>query len=493
MKKKFNKGINEFILFISCIVFALALYVGIYFKYSTFEQLYYAVYASKGASIYGMIEGFLFVSLITILFYSCIKLIQFLFKKSKRFCLIFSFSDKSITIFIIIFFVISLFTVLYKLKFFEYIHNQNTFSNIFENYYVNPKETKIEFPKEKQNLIYIFVESLETTTLSKKNGGIQNTSYIPNLEKLALKNTNFSNSSKLGGALQSVGTNWTVAAMIAQTSGLPLKISMDGNINDNYSEFLPGAYSLGEILKDNGYKNYIMMGSNAYFGSRKEYFDYHGNYEIYDYLYAKENNLIPEDYFEWWGYEDSKLYSFAKDKLLEISQNDEPFNFTMLTADTHFQNGYIDASCETTFENHYENSYFCTDKMLSEFISWIQKQDFYQNTTIIITGDHQTMQESFYTDIDEHYKRTILNIIINSKSKTSNTKNRLFNSFDFYPTTLASLGCTIEGNKLGLGTNLYSKEKTLIEELSFNYVDVELARKSEYYDTYILGNKYIEK
>ena len=82
------------------------------------------------------------------------------------------------------------------------------------------------------------------------------------------------------------------------------------------------------------------MGSDAAFGGRKNYFTSHGDYEIDDYYWAISEGLIPEGYYQWWGYEDAKLFEYAKDKLTEISKNDEPFNFSMLTVATHFEDGY---------------------------------------------------------------------------------------------------------------------------------------------------------
>ena len=58
-----------------------------------------------------------------------------------------------------------------------------------------------------------------------------------------------------------------------------------------------------------------------------------------------------------------------------------------------------------------------------------------------------------------------------------------------FPTTLASLGVEIEGNKLGLGVNLFSKEKTLLEKLSFKYLNNELTKNSIYYNENILKEK----
>ncbi len=278
--------------------------------------------------------------------------------------------------------------------------------------------------------------------------------------------------------------------MIAQTSGTPLRLKIDGNEYSGYSQMMPGVKSLGEYLKDNGYSNYIMMGSDASYAGRRDYFTQHGDYKIYDYLWAKKEKLIPQNYNVWWGFEDSKLYKFAKEQLIKIAAKDEPFNFTLLTADTHFIDGYLDETCDSIFPTRYANSFHCSDGMLYEFVEWIKKQDFFKDTTIIIAGDHPTMQSNFYPSwVTE---RTVYNVFINSQVNTNNIKNRIATTFDMYPTTLVSIGATIKGNKMGFGTNLYSDEKTLTESIDISYINKEFGKKSFYYDNEILGASYYE-
>ena len=55
----------------------------------------------------------------------------------------------------------------------------------------------------------------------------------------------------------------------------------------------------------------------------------------------------------WWGYEDLKLFDYAEEELLKIAKKDEPFNFTLLTADSHFTDGYMDEGCNIKFDNKY--------------------------------------------------------------------------------------------------------------------------------------------
>jgi hypothetical protein len=97
------------------------------------------------------------------------------------------------------------------------------------------------------------------------------------------------------------------------------------------------------------------------------------------------------------------------------------------------------------------------------FVQWIKEQDFYENTTIVISGDHLTMDSEFLADIDPEYTRTVYNCIINSAVQPVQEKNREFGTYDMYPTTLAAMGVKIDGDRLGLGTNLFSDKKTLTE------------------------------
>jgi len=55
-----------------------------------------------------------------------------------------------------------------------------------------------------------------------------------------------------------------------------------------------------------------------------------------------------------------------------------------------------------------------------------------------------------------------------------------------YPTILSSMGIEIEGDKLGLGTNLFSDEQTLIERDGLDKLEDELGQKSNFFnDTFI--------
>ena len=365
----------------------------------------------------------------------------------------------------------------------DYLKDQNTESKFIEDEYVDPTDVEVVFPEQKRNLIYIFLESMETTYSDVDDGGAFDENVIPELTEIAQTNEDFSGADpKLNGGYSLAGTTWTMGAMFAQTSGLPLNISISANDMDTQDSFFPGVTTLGDILSDAGYTQTLLIGSEAQFGGRKLYFQEHGNYEMEDYSYAIENGLIPSDYKVWWGYEDQKLFEFAKEKLLQLSQGDEPFNLTMLTVDTHFEDGYVCEQCPTEYDTQYSNVMACSSRQVGDFLKWMQQQDFYENTTIVISGDHPTMDSDYCAEIDQegNYDRRVFTAYINAAAYAQDQQERTYSTFDNFPTTLAALGVQIDGDRLGLGTNLFSGTKTLLEEFGNSKVNAELKKKSEF-------------
>lgn len=182
------------------------------------------------------------------------------------------FTSITISILILVF---SIIKILNSTDIIGYIISQKNDSEFIANEYINPEDVNIEFSEEKRNLIYIFLESMETTYYSVADGGLSEKDLIPEISRLAKENLNFSDTDKLGGAYTLYGTTWTVGAMSAQTAGVPLKISIDDNAMSEYSTFLEGAYSIGQILETNGYNNFLLLGSDAVFGGRKNLFEQH--------------------------------------------------------------------------------------------------------------------------------------------------------------------------------------------------------------------------
>ena len=350
--------------------------------------------------------------------------------------------------------------------------------------YVNPAKASIEFPEKKRNLIYIFLESMEMTFADEANGGgFGDRNCIEDLEKVAYENDCFNGKTgKLNGGISLPGSTWTMGAMFGQSTGLPLKVPVQGNKVGKQGEFFKSVTGLGDILKKEGYQQTLMIGSEVHFGGRDLYYEQHGAFEICDYDWALKEGKIPSDYKVFWGYEDEKLYSFAKEKLLDMSKSGEPFNLTLLTVDTHFEDGYECRLCEHKFgDDRYANAMDCAARQLKSFVDWIKEQDFYEDTTIVICGDHPTMDKDFCRNVSKDYQRKTYTCIVNSAKEPAKTDEaRVFSTYDLFPTTLSAMGCKIEGDRLGLGTDLYSGTPTLIEKDGLEKVSAELEKPSAF-------------
>ena len=390
------------------------------------------------------------------------------------------FSHRMVTLSVCAFFLSLLFFGV-RMEVFSYVENTVTESDFIEEHYIDPKDVALEFPETKRNLIYIFLESMENTFTDPTSCDTIDANYIPKLTALAERNVSFSHSTGLGGAQSLEGTTWTAAAMVAQTSGVTVKVPLAGGEYGEEEYYMPGITTIGDILNAEGYRQVLLLGSKGEFANRDTYFADHGNYDIVDLVTLQQEGRLPDDYFEWWGYEDEKLFAYAKEELTQLASTGDPFNFTMLTADTHFPDGYVCRLCENTYEEQYGNVMICSDNQLAAFLDWIRQQPFYENTTIVLSGDHLTMDPEFLADIDESYIRTNYNCFINAAAEPVSTQNRQFGTIDMFPTTLAAMGVKIPGDRLALGTNLFSGEKTLSETYGHTTLDAELQKNSEFY------------
>lgn len=360
-------------------------------------------------------------------------------------------------------------------------------SSYIKDNYVAPKETELKFPQQKRNLIHFYLESYENSFFDKENGGYgyEGHNLMPELKELSKEGIHFSQNETFGGPNQTYGSSWSVASMVNMSTGLPLKIPMDGNSYGKTGYFLPGATAIGDILQKEGYEQIVMFGADANFGGLTSFFTNHGDYNIFDLEYARNSGLIPKDYKVWWGFEDKKLYQYAKDEMTRLYETGKPFNLTLENADTHFPDGYLEPGTPTPYKSQYANVFLQSQKDVVELVRWIQKQPFYENTTIVLTGDHLSINKNYFKDFDPSYRRSTFNLILNgdfSNKEMIQMKNREYAPFDYFPTVLAAMGVDIEGNRLGLGTNLASETKTLVERDGVDTVNQRLGENSDFYN-----------
>lgn len=346
----------------------------------------------------------------------------------------------------------------------QYLMIRSQGGSIYDEEYIDPRGKTITFPQGKRNLIHIVMESMETTYSDRAHGGQWETSLIPNLTALAEDNISFSTMVNLSGA------DFTSGALAAQTAGIILQ----------HYTYLPRAWALGDILAEEGYRQVFMCGSDGEFGMRKPYFEQHQT-AVWDLFTARELEPNPDYAENNWGIPDHVLYKHAKDVLTDLSKDGAPFNLMLLTVDTHFFDGLPCQYCESLYPSQYENVIRCADNLVYQFIQWIQEQDFYEDTTIIITGDHLSMDNGFFFMRDiEMSDRRIYNCVINpAPGLEAPARDRTLTDVDIFPTTLRAIGAEWDGSRLGVGVDLFSGDPTLVERLGSQTLSARLVAEKE--------------
>ena len=371
------------------------------------------------------------------------------------------------------------------------------FSQFYDENYIDISEVKIIPPEKKRNLIFIFMESMESSYTDIEHGGVFKENLIPNLTRLAEENINFSETEKIGGAINLQSSSWTVSGLLSKLLAVPyyFPFSKSGSkLKQTFSvECLPSAVALTDILTDFGYKCVFSMGSEKNFEYRDILLESHG-YEIHDISWYKKNGFLCENYKVFWGFEDLKLFEFAKKELDTLSLGEQPFVYSLITVDTHFPSGFVCENCKNDFSSQMQNVIRCSDEQVYNFVRWIQNQSWYENTMIVITGDHNYLDSPLNNFIRDEcelsyseavLKRRVLDIIINPYTDVlkSEQKFRRFSSFDFMPTILELMGYKLSEDGLAFGRSLLGNSKTLVELYDEEEMEKEILRPTVQYES----------
>lgn len=376
---------------------------------------------------------------------------------------------------------------------FDYVHILNdepeknaSYSEFFVENYVNPDSVTILPPEKKRNLIFIYLESLETTFADKEHGGNQEANLIPEITRLAQENISFGkNKNHIGGGLDANGSNSTFTSLHTRTLGIPHLV------NYQKTPVLRHYKSLYKILNDNGYKQIFFQGNPGLYNQFRNFVkdqtieEIYGPDDLIQRLNLDVNVLIRNQGYK--TVQDKDAFKFATQILDTIS---EPFSLTFFTIDTHAPHGLYDPDCikcsdEKNEDERLKATALCVSRELDKFLNSLKEKEFYENTTIVILGDHLFMGTRLVKDFPN---RKWVNVFINSPKNPINEDNRRFSDVDIFPTILSSMNFDIEGNKLGFGTDLFSDKKTLVEMLGLDSLNRAFNTISQHlvYESYLL-------
>ncbi|WP_236910511.1 LTA synthase family protein [Clostridium sp. Cult1] len=294
-----------------------------------------------------------------------------------------------------------------------------------------------------KNLIVIQVESLQNFVINHYYEGQEVT---PNLNKLVKEKGSlyFNNYYQLIGR-----GNTSDAEFVTHNSLYP---SME---EPTYTQYVDNTfYGLPWILRDNGYTAWAFHGYEKEFWNRNNAYINQG---FQRFISQDDYDLVETIGF---GITDGEFFKQSMDYLKKLDKlDDNPFYAFMITLTSHnpfkmpeeYQILNIKAEHKDTLLGNYIQSVHYLDKALGEFIEELKKEGLYDESLLVIYGDHfainslnkddQKMMTDYlgYTyDLDEMMKVPL--IIHIPDLETNVTLNRVGSMLDFMPTILNIMG-----------------------------------------------------
>lgn len=303
--------------------------------------------------------------------------------------------------------------------------------------------------KSKNNLILLYIESLENTFSNEDVFG---------------RNLNSPLDSKLGISpykiKQAPGTGWTTAGMIASQCGMPLASFMGNNLRSRAAPIFGNLSCIGDILEMNNYKQAFFVGPDLKFSGMDKFYLNHGFSEAY----GKNEifkSLHKNEFRTGWGggVNDDILLEIAYEHIKSDLEKQNYFNVTIATTDNHAPDGILSPRCQTeNLTTQLAEVVLCTNKSVAKFIDKLKALDVFENTVLVVMGDHKFMGE-----LGTEERSVYFNYF---GSNTKELKPTIFEltHFDVFP-TLLQLTLGVETNRAHLGHNIFAKDLSRYKEL----------------------------
>lgn len=243
------------------------------------------------------------------------------------------------------------------------------------------------FGKEKgKNVIVFHLESFQQFLLDYKVDGVEVT---PNLNKFYHDQSTLS----FDNFYNQVGQGKTADAEMMLENGLFGTASGSAMVNYGTSNTYQ---AVPAILDQQGYTSAAFHGDVASFWNRDNSYKSWG----YDYFFSKPyyKNANNSDYNIGYGMKDK---IFLKDSAKYLEQLPQPFYSKVITVTNHYpydldsQNASI-AKTKTndkTVDGYVQTARYL-DQSFGEFLSWLKKSGLYDNSMLVLYGDHYGISEN---------------------------------------------------------------------------------------------------
>ncbi|MDF2855921.1 MAG: sulfatase [Neobacillus sp.] len=313
-----------------------------------------------------------------------------------------------------------------------------------------------------RHVFTIQVESLQEFAINLKVNGQEVTPHLNSLLK---------DSAYFNNVYQQIGAgNTSDAEWLMHTSLYPE--GMDPTVNLIDDSPIP---SLIRTLSKNGYGTATYHADDITYWSRDTLYPALG----FDYVFTSDE--IPDEEEIGFGPPDEVLFSFVESQLpKQLNKHKLMYsNIITLTSHTPFEMPeeyeFLDLpeKYEGTYVGNYLQSIRYTDEQIGLFIKQLKKLGIYDDSIVLIYGDHSGLHGAPVTEQDQVLLRELLGHAYNIQDRflvpvlftvpgifTGEASSRLGGQIDLMPTLLNLLG--MEHNAQMIGHNLFQYEQNLL-------------------------------
>ncbi|CAM3675782.1 LTA synthase family protein [Cytobacillus oceanisediminis] len=320
--------------------------------------------------------------------------------------------------------------------------------------YKKPDEEMFGIAKEK-NVILISMESTQNFVINEKVNGQEITPFLNDFIKESYYFENFYHQTAQGKTSDS---EFLVDNSLYPLSRGAVFFTHSGN---EYN-------ATPTILKDKGYFTAALHANNKSFWNRDimyQSFGYDRFYSLPDYQVSNENSVG-------WGLKDIDFFEQSVQHLKEMPK---PFYAKFITLTNHFP---FDLEEEDQFIQPYNsadktvNNYFPTvryqDEALKNFIQRLKEEGLYEDSIIILYGDHYGISENHNEAMGQFLGKEVtpfvstqlqkVPLIIHIPGQEGKTISKVSGQIDLKPTILHMLGIDTKGS-IEFGADLFAKDK----------------------------------
>ncbi len=292
-----------------------------------------------------------------------------------------------------------------------------------------------------RNLVWIYLESIERTYLdTSRFPGL-----MPNVNRLRRRALDFS------GFRTFPGATYTISGLFSSQCGAPFLMSgvfgtgnvdklsfVPGNDATSRASFHPELACFGDVLHAAGYDQTVLSGADLGFTDKRELFTMHG----YDHaLGSHEIEALHHGRLQTagWGLHDDDLFRQALSTYRSREKSDKPFSIVVETVDTHRPDGFVMRGCQhySAIRNPMLDAVHCADQVLAHFLAQLSKEPGFDNTTVVVMGDHIAMYNTASRLYPPDSKRQPFLMILNAGQ--GQRPARMYH-MDVAPTVLARMG-----------------------------------------------------